>query len=119
MRKKDKSKVTPKHDPQRETRVLFEQICSEVKIIAEQYRDIIKKLDKLDNKLQEHDAILFKLEMGLETVKSKVGTIDTKVDRIEREVESIKLAIKDVDIRLGEKVTEHESRLIKLETTRP
>ena len=85
-------------------------------MLLKQYREIIKKFDKLDNKLQEHDAILFKLEMGLETVKSRVGTIDTKADRIERELESVKLAIKDVDARMGEKITEHGNRLLKLET---
>lgn len=119
MKKKSirKSKPTPQYDSQRETRVLLEQIRSEVKTVAEQYGGVAKKLDKIDNKQQEHDSILFKLEMGLETVKSRVGTIDTKVDRIERELETIKLAIRDVDIRFGEKVTDYEKRLHKLEKT--
>ena len=117
MKKQDKSKVIPNHDSQRETRILLEQIRSEVKTVAEQYGEIVKRLDRIDNKLEEHNSILFKLEMGLETVKSRVGTIDTKADRIERELESVKLAIKDVDARIGEKITEHENRLLKLETT--
>lgn len=116
--KKDarKSRPTPEFNSQRETRVLLEQIRSEVKIVAEQHGDITKRLDKIDNKLQEHGSILFKLEMGLETVKSRVGTIDTKVDRIEKELETIKLAIKDVDLKLSESVADHEKRLHKLET---
>lgn len=116
MRKKTmKSKPTPEYNSRRETRVLFEQIHSEIKIVAEQYGGIAKKLDKIDNKLQEHNSILFKLEMGLETVKSRVGTIDTKVDRIEKELETIKLAIRDVDMRLSESMTDYEKRLHKLE----
>lgn len=77
-----------KNSSGREIIVLTEQVRDEVKLVAEQHGTIIEKLDKVENKLIAHDSSLFKMEMGIEMVKSKTGTIDTKVDRIEKKIDT-------------------------------
>lgn len=90
MKKKPKGLIrrSLKRDSGREVIVLIEQVRDEVKLVAEQHGAIVEKLDKVENKLIAHDSSLFKMEMGIEMVKSKTGTIDTKVDRIEKKIDT-------------------------------
>ncbi|MBU4478365.1 MAG: hypothetical protein KKH34_04685 [Candidatus Omnitrophica bacterium] len=104
---------------ERETRVLLEEMNGRIKTIAEQHGDTVNRfdmvdgrLDKIDETLQRHDAKLYKLEWGLEGIKSKVGTMDIKLDRIERELETVKVAVLDT----SSKVIDHEHRLQKFES---
>jgi len=120
-----KKEATLKYDSERETRVLLEQVRSEGKAVAEQYADIAKKLDKIDERLQKHDSVRFKLEWGIESLQSRVGTLDTKVDRIESELNTVKAAVMDVDGKVSkldrklDTVTQdYEDRLKKLEAVR-
>lgn len=116
--KQAKSKKRSGLGHEKETRVLLEQTNQSTQTVAEQHSDIVDKLEEINEKLQEHDSVLFKVEMGVETVKSRVGTIDIKVDRIEKELGTANSAIKDVDIRLGKKVLDHEQRLQRLEVVK-
>ncbi len=104
---------------ERETRVLLEEMNGRIKTIAEQHGSVVDRfdtidtrLDNIDETLQRHDANLYKLEWGLEGIKSKVGTMDVKLDRIERELETVKVAVLDT----GSKVADHEHRLQKFES---
>lgn len=113
-----KSTPTPRYDSGRETRVLLEQLRSEMKTIGEKYSGLVNKIDKMDQEIRSHGSVLFKLEFGMQKIESRTGTIDTKVDRIEKELETVKAAIKDVDSRIGEKVEDHEHHVQKLEAVR-
>ena len=64
MPKERKSKSTHEYDSQRETRVLLEQIRSEVKTVSEQHGTIMEKL-------QEHDQRFVKIDTKLEHIKTR------------------------------------------------
>jgi flavorubredoxin len=55
---KKNQKPTPEYDSQRETRVLLEEIRSEVKVVAEQHGDIMKKLGNTIRSLREWNSAL-------------------------------------------------------------
>lgn len=106
-----RKKKSPKVDSQRETRVLLENMYSDIKKVAEGHSELVSRLDEIDNKLLKNESDHFKLEMKVESIKSQTGTIDSKVDRIERQVNSIKDAVMEV----GAVTKDHETRLKKLE----
>ncbi len=110
-RKNNKISKAKEANPERETRVLLEQVRHELKTVAEGHSMVISKLDEIDNKFRKNESDHFKFEMTLEGVKSQTGTINSKADRIEKELGTIKNAVMDV----GNVMKDHEDRLKKQE----
>lgn len=93
----------------RHTNVLMEEMRSTVKTVAEQYSDLIKKLEKIGG-----DLDILKSEMQI--LSPAVRTHASQLKEIRSEWETVKLAIKDVDQRLAPVLADHEKRLKELET---
>jgi peptidoglycan hydrolase CwlO-like protein len=102
--KRDNKKIksTPEYDSQRETRVLLEDIHSEVKTVVEQHGSIVKKLD-------EHDKRFDRMESELTTVKMAV--MDNS-----RDIKELKTGQQEIGQKLDTVIADHEHRLQKLET---
>lgn len=129
---KPKPTVTPQDDTQLQTRVLLEEIRSEVKIVGEQHGTVIKKLDNIDAKLSQHDEGLQIIKVTvrsnsgeLKSVKLSVNELDGKVESLDAKVADNTSQIKElqagqqeINRKLDTVITDHEHRLQKLETVR-
>ncbi len=101
--KKDQEiKPTPRTDPQRETRVLMEEVRSDFKVIAEQYGTITKKLQEHDQKFDKVERRLDRVEGNLREVKGDLQVVKGQLDHLQNQVGSV--------------LTDHEERLKTLET---
>ena len=101
MPKEKQSKSTQEFDAGRETRVLLEQIRSEVKTVSEQHGSIMGKLQehdqrfgRIESKLEQHDVQF--LHLG-----QRFTNMDARFDRIEKVITGV--------------VSDHETRIKKLE----
>lgn len=79
---------------ERETRVLLEEVRSELKVVAEGHGSIVKRLDKVEEKLYEHDRRFDKIDY-------RFDKLDQRFDRFEKEFGSV--------------LTDHEHRLKTVE----
>lgn len=109
--KKNKMPNTEKFNSGRETRVLLEEIRNDVKRIAEGHTILNRKFDEQEKIIRQIDANYFKLQMDVESIKSRTGTIEIKLDRIERELGTVKNAVMDISAV----IKDHERRMAKLE----
>ena len=114
-------KPTPKYDSERETRVLLEELGSDVKKIAEQVGSNSIKLMKLDN--MEKDIVEVKSELG--TVKTAVvengrGIRENSKGIMEnsRGIKENSIKIDRIEKKLDTVTTDHEERIKKLEVIR-
>jgi len=91
--KKKNIKNTSKYDSERETRVLLEEICTEVKSVAEQVTSNSTKLQKLD-KIDKIDAELSTVKMAVmensKGIKSNSEGIKANSEGIKENRELIK-----------------------------
>lgn len=92
---KKNQKPTPEYDSQRETRVLLEQIRSEVKLVAEQHGSI---------------------KEDLTTIKSELGTMKVALIENNVNIKSVKVKQEKIDQKLNTAIDDHEKRIHKLET---
>lgn len=74
MKKLTKPKAILKDDSRLQTRVLIEEIRSEVKIVGEQHGAIVRRLDNIDSQLN--------------SVKTAVMEVDAKVNRVEKKLDT-------------------------------
>jgi len=87
---KKNQKPTPEYDSQRETRVLLKQIKSEVKVVAKQHGDIMKKFDVMKQRFDRVENVL--MENGLQT--KRIGQkLDTVIDNHETRIHKIETKI--------------------------
>ena len=100
-KKDQRVKSTPTTDSERETRVLLEDVRSELKIVAEGHTSVVKRLDKVEDGLQE-------VKGGLQEVKGRLAQHDQRFDRIEGQLSQLQQQV-------GTVLTDHESRLKILE----
>ncbi len=77
-----KPPITPKTDPQRETRVLMEEVRSELKIVAEGHGSIVKRLDRVEEKLEQHDQRFDKIEGKLGRIEGQLGQLQEQVGSV-------------------------------------
>jgi chromosome segregation ATPase len=77
---KKNQKPTPEYDSQRETRVLLEQIRSEVKAVAEQHGDVIKKFDVMEQRFDRVEQALLENSTNITTLKQGQKRIEQKLD---------------------------------------
>ncbi len=91
---KKPAKSTPTTDSERETRVLMEEVRSELKIVAEGHGSIVKRLDRVEEGLQVVKEDLKEVKVGLQVVKGQLGQLQDQV---------------------GSVLTDHESRMKVLE----
>ncbi len=101
MPKEKRSRSTPEFDSGRETRVLLEQIRSEVKTVSEQHGSIMGKLqehdqkfEKIERKLDQHDAHFLHIDQ-------RFKNMDVRFDRLEKVVTGV--------------MSGHETRIKRLE----
>ena len=67
----------PKTDFGRETRVLLEDVRSELKVVAEGHTSIVKRLDGVGAKLIQHDHRFDRIEGQLGQLQQQVGSVLT------------------------------------------
>ena len=94
--------ATPERDSERETRVLFEDVRSELKIVAEGHGLLVGRLDRVEGRLD-------KVEGRLDNIEGKLTQHDGRFDRIEGQLGQLQKQVVSV-------LTDHESRLKTLET---
>lgn len=108
MPKEKKAKEAASFDSERETRVLLEQIRSEVKTVSEQHGSIMGKLqehdkrfEKIDSKLEQHDLQFVQINQKLVSHDSKFTNIAGRLDRIEKVITGV--------------MSDHETRIKRIE----
>jgi len=111
MPKKSKG-PTPEYDSQRETRVLLEQIRSEVKAVAEQHGSVkddlatIKsELDTMKMALMENSVNIKVLKQGQDKAKADVDALQSGQKRIEQKLDTAldnhEKRIKNLEAKVG------------------
>lgn len=63
-----------KLNSERETRVLLEQIDKNVRTVAEQHGDIVKRLDKIESEVTSMKAAVWEIDTRLTRVEEKLDT---------------------------------------------
>lgn len=101
MPKEKQPKSTREFDAGRETRVLLEQIHSEVKTVSEQHGSIMEKLQEHDQRFEKIDGRLDKIELKLIAHDGRFANMDERFDRLEKVITGV--------------VSDHETRIKKLE----
>jgi len=90
MKKNDKTPKSKTTDPERETRVLLEEIRHQVKTVAEGHGTIIQKLDENMQILNGHNQRLDRIEMVLTDTNGRVKTIEkdhgSRITKLEEKV---------------------------------
>lgn len=101
MPKGKQPKSDQEFDTGRETRVLLEQIRSEVRTVSEQHGSIMGKLqehdqrfEKIDRKLEQHDVHFLHIDQ-------RFKNMDARFDRLEKVVTGV--------------MSDHETRIKRLE----
>ena len=84
MPKEKQPKSTQEFDTGRETRVLLEQIRSEVKTVSEQHGSIMGKLQEHSQRFEKIDGRLDKIELKLIAHDGKFANMDARFDRLEK-----------------------------------
>ena len=129
-------KASPEYDSQRQTRVLLEQIRSEVKTVSEQHGSIMEKLEGHDKQFTNIESELNTVKSDLISVKSDLISVKSDLISVKSELTTVKVAVMDnskqiKDLKTGQQelrekverienkldtvVTDHEQRLQKLE----
>ncbi len=85
---------------ERHTGVMIEALRSEIRVVAEQYGSIVRKLEEHDGRFEEIDR--------------RFDKIDLRFDRIDLEFIAMKTGLFDTSHR----VDDHETRIRKLELTK-
>ena len=109
MRNQSKEKrITSATDSERETRVLLEEVRSDVKTIAEQHGSIMTKLKehdgrfvRIDQKLEQHDLQFLKMDHRFDKLEKRFTGLEQRFDRLDNQFVAV--------------ITDHESRLKVLE----
>ncbi len=101
MPEEKRSKSAKEFDAGRETRVLLEQIRSEVKTVSEQHGSIMGKLQEHDQRFEKIDGRLDKIELKLIAHDGRFVNMDARFDRLEKVITGV--------------VSDHETRIKKLE----
>ena len=87
-------KENPKFDSKRETRVLLEDVRSQLRVVAEGHGLLVIRLDRVEAKLSEHDHRFDRIEVRLDHMEGQLSQLQNQV---------------------GSVLTDHESRIKVLE----
>ena len=93
MRNQSKEKrITSATDSERETRVLLEEVRSDVKTIAEQHGSIMAKLKehdgrfvRIDQKLEQHDLQFLKMDHRFDKLEKRFTGLEQRFDRLDNQ----------------------------------
>ena len=86
MAKNDKTPKSKSIDSERETGVLLEDIRQQVKIVAEGHGVIIKKLEEHDKKFEQIDQRFDRIENVVIDTNSRVKFVENKLDNHEARI---------------------------------
>ena len=89
MKKNNKTPKIKMTDSERETRVLLEDICQQVKIVAEGHGTIIKKLEDHDKEFEQMDQCFDRIETVLTDTNVRVKSIEKKLDNHEARIAKV------------------------------
>ncbi|NQU95898.1 MAG: hypothetical protein HQ549_06725 [Candidatus Omnitrophica bacterium] len=92
MKKKPIKRSTRRYDSERETRVLLEQLGSDIKIVAEGHGSINRRLDTIEMAVLDNSR----------QIKHNFDNLDIKINRIENKLDTV--------------TVNHENRIQKLES---
>ena len=87
-------KKNQRFDSERETRVLMEEVRSELKVVAEGHGLIIGRLDKVEGRLDKVEGKLVQHDQHFDRIEGQLGQLQKQV---------------------GSVLTDHESRVKTLE----
>ena len=97
-------KKSQRFDSERETRVLMEEVRSELRVVAGGHGLIIGRLDKVEGRLDRVENDLQGVKDGFQGVKGKLTQHDQRFDRIDGQLSQLQQQV-------GTVLTDHESRL--------
>ena len=92
---------TPEYDSERETRVLLEQVRSDVKVVAEGHGLVVNRLDNVDRRF--------------DNVESELTTVKTAVLENSKGIKILKQGQNEIKQRLDLGLSNHEKRINTLE----
>lgn len=108
MAKKNK-KIFSEYDSGRETKVLLEEINSQIKIIAEQHGSV-------QQNVEEVKVELYGVNRRLDMVEVHIGIIKTDVAVLKTDVAELKVGQEKINNKLDSTFHNHEKRIQNLET---
>ena len=91
--KKEKMKSGRSVDFERETRVLLEDVQSNVRLIAEGHSSIVGSLKNIDARLDK--------------VEGRLGAVESMLGSVESELYSVKMAVFDLNTRIAKVENKH------------
>ena len=89
MSKEKRSRATSEFDSGRETRVLLEQIHSEVKTVSEQHGSIMGKLQEHDQRFEKIERKLDQHDVHFLHIDQRFQNMDARFDRLEKVVTGV------------------------------
>jgi uncharacterized protein YoxC len=95
----------------RHNKVLMEHMESQVKIVAEQHGDVIRRLDKLDNDVGGLKEDMMFVKTDVTYMKIAIKDLDLKVDNLE---EKVVTKIDNLEKKVDVVLTDHEQRIQRL-----
>ena len=97
------------------TRVLLEQIRSEVKVIAEHHGDIMKKLGEHDTKFERMEQRFDRLEMVVMQSSIQIKELKAGQENLKIDVQTLQSGQKRIEQKIDTALDNHEKRIGKLE----
>ena len=115
MPREKKSRPEKEFDSQRETRVLLEEIHSEVKTVSEQHGSIMEKLQEHDQRFEKIDGRLDKIELKLIAHDAKFSNMDEKFSNMDAKFSNMDARFDRIEKVITGVMSDHETRIKKLE----
>ena len=105
---------------ERGTRVILERMENDIKVIAEQYGSVYRKLEEHDIRFDKIDQRFDRLEMVVIDNRSEIKKLKIGQNRLEQKVDQkyseLKIGQHRIEQKLDGIAANHENRLQKLES---
>ena len=82
-------KITPKHDAEQKTRVILENIRSDISTVAEGHGIIIKRLDNVELELTFIKAAVMEVDSNVKEVDARLEKVEHKLDNVEHKLDTV------------------------------
>ena len=108
MKKQTKPKTTQPDDSQMQTRVLLEEIRSEVKVVGEQHGTIVKRLDGIESELKS-------VKMAIMDNSLEITSLKTETKELKTGMQELKSGQEEIKQKLDTAISQNEERFKRIE----